>query len=609
MGVVIEPEFGRTIKLKTEMTEGEKEIVLRIVKLFQNTNRNIELYIQPNINGLRPDIICIEKKSYNNPGGIWIIEVKDWNLDNYEIKGDKWFYKGIHQKLSPIKQVNSYRNEIIGVSNELQFEILKNQRSPSQYLVKKAVYFHTNTRINIHEQYTTILFKSFFDSELKEFFCSSKYNKLNENIYENVKQYLGIIESDVERDFFSLNAKQAQILSDFRMGQKRKKIIGPAGSGKTELLAQMIANELMDGKNVLVLTFNITLRRFIHDRVRNSLTKKIEEKNLTILNYHSFIKNQMEEFNIKNNEGLKNFDNINLFDSVKTKKYTSIFIDEFQDYKSNWVTIIEKYFVSQEGSFVVVGDANQNIYNRELSDKKLPRVSIKGRPTELNESQRSVSRITEFAKNFQKEFLFNKYDVPEIEMKQLNIFNDVDTKIWFITNIKLETFFEKLNEFLKLKSIKPNNVSIVSFTRKKLRDYIESYNDCCNRQDGMSARGISDNSRTVSTNAEFRELEENEQNVKKYERTLKSNFKPNYGTTKAITVNSLKGSETDVEVIMLDDLETYCSSKNENFDELLYTAITRAKKYLFFYYDCNNESSIIDEKVLNLIKFLKSNKK
>lgn len=603
MSVSIKPEHDKLSNLKTKMTAGEKHLIARIEEIFKYSNRKIELFFQPNISGLRPDIICIEKSGETSPGGIWIIEVKDWNLNNFQIKNDQWYFDNKYHKRSPIDQVKIYRNEIIKLSNELRLKTLINRKSPANYLVKTAVYFHTDTRININNKYTTILYKDFKASELKALFESSRIDSLSDKTYDNIKQYLGYLESDFERPVFNGDSKQLKVLNEFKSGMKRKKIIGPAGTGKTELLAQMVATELIEGKDVLVLTFNITLIRFLHDRIRNALRKKIEEKKLTIDNYHSFITKQIKIYNIDN---LNDFNNINLFETVKIQnKYDAIFIDEFQDYETEWAVIVEKYFLNENGSFVVFGDANQNIYKRELVEKRLPKVSILGRPNELNVSHRSINVIAELSKKYQQEFLLEKYDMPKIDSEQLSMFDFSEGNIYVKKEKSISVFFEEVNQFLKSKEIKSNEVSIVGYTRRRLRNYIDTYNECCSNQEGMSARRVSDYSRTVCTNEEFILLNENQKDVNDYERTLKRNFKPNHGTTKAITVNSLKGSETEVALVILEDIVNMDLDNNDNLTELLYTTITRAKKYLFFYY---NENITYPNEVVEFIQFISNNK-
>lgn len=324
---------------------------------------------------------------------------------------------------------------------------------------------------------------------------------------------------------------------------------------------------------------------------------------MTIDNYHSFITKQIKIYDIDN---FNDFNNINLFETVKIQnRYDAIFIDEFQGYKSEWGVIVEKYFLNDNGSFVVFGDANQNIYKRELVEKRLPKVSILGRPNELNINHRSINVIAELSKKYQQEFLLEKYDMPRIDSEQLSMFDFSEGNIYVKKEKRISVFFEEVNQFLKSKEIKPNEVSIVGYTRRGLRNYIDTYNECCLNQEGMSARRVGDYSRTVCTNEEFGLLNGNQKDVNDYERTLKRNFKPNHGTTKAITVNSLKGSETEVALVILEDIVNMDLVDNDNLTELLYTTITRAKKYLFFYY---NESVTYPNEVIQFIHFISNNK-
>ena len=46
------------------------------------------------------------------------------------------------------------------------------------------------------------------------------------------------------------------------------------------------------------------------------------------------------------------------------EKYSAILIDEVQDYRTVWLRLIKKYFLADNGEFVVFGDSKQDIYNR-----------------------------------------------------------------------------------------------------------------------------------------------------------------------------------------------------------------------------------------------------
>ncbi|WP_238365514.1 NERD domain-containing protein [Mesobacterium pallidum] len=70
---LVEPPLEEFSNLRQELTQGERMV-------FDFFHRNLspkwEIYVQPHLNGLRPDFVLL------NPDiGIAVFEVKDWNLD------------------------------------------------------------------------------------------------------------------------------------------------------------------------------------------------------------------------------------------------------------------------------------------------------------------------------------------------------------------------------------------------------------------------------------------------------------------------------------------------------------------------------------------------
>lgn len=67
-----------------------------------------------------------------------------------------------------------------------------------------------------------------------------------------------------------------------------QKVRGVAGSGKTRVLARHAVNaHLRTGESVLILTYNITLRNYIHDAI-SEVREDFEWANFYITNYHQF---------------------------------------------------------------------------------------------------------------------------------------------------------------------------------------------------------------------------------------------------------------------------------------------------------------------------------
>ena len=69
---IIEPSWDRLDQLLTPLTDGER----KVIGLFdQDLPAEWEIYVQPHLNGLRPDIVLLHPSV-----GVAVFEVKDWDL-------------------------------------------------------------------------------------------------------------------------------------------------------------------------------------------------------------------------------------------------------------------------------------------------------------------------------------------------------------------------------------------------------------------------------------------------------------------------------------------------------------------------------------------------
>ena len=113
---IVSPPIDQLNNLRQPLTDGE-----RIVFDLFNAHLSIEweIYIQPHLNGLRPDFVLL-----NPQVGIAVFEVKDWNLNamDYSIvkregKSPKLVGKKDGQQFSlqsqnPVEKIYRYKQEI-----------------------------------------------------------------------------------------------------------------------------------------------------------------------------------------------------------------------------------------------------------------------------------------------------------------------------------------------------------------------------------------------------------------------------------------------------------------------------------------------------------------
>src|SRR5690606_26011046 len=100
------PDLELIINGKVKPEPGELHLLQFLIK---NLDNSFEVYFNPYLNGDRPDIVIL-RKGY----GVLIIEVKDYNLQSYELdKRKNWIvsYNGAKIK-SPISQVLKYKENL-----------------------------------------------------------------------------------------------------------------------------------------------------------------------------------------------------------------------------------------------------------------------------------------------------------------------------------------------------------------------------------------------------------------------------------------------------------------------------------------------------------------
>lgn len=522
------PSLDDIRNLTVKPQEGELYLLEFLDRVLDDT---FEVYFNPYMNGDRPDVIIIKEGQ-----GVMIIEVKDWNLDSYELDVRKnWKVKNHKNEFtikSPISQVLKYKENLFDLHIEklLEYKIrdIRNFNT-----VTCAVYFHNASQKKIED----LLVNPFNDDRKYQDFL--KYNidligrdSLNnddfkkilktrplisnkfasfftDDLYKSIRRFISpTIHMKEEGKSMNYSEQQGKIIYDTTRKQIRVK--GVVGSGKTTVLAARAVNLYKRTRGeILILTFNITLRNFIRDKI-NNIREDFPLNNFIILNYHFFIKAELNNIGIsieipdnfekftteKKSEYFEKryFSNIRLFEYLKEldliKKYDVILIDEVQDYKRPWLDIIKNYFLTEGGYYMLLGDVKQNIYMTPTENKDVS-VNISGRGDELKNCLRSDFRIKDLAIEFQKEFYKDKYEIDDFNKNEIDNSNTNPLGLSFTkqgtinyiyltgetntNNNSIKALYTIIHENAINKGINPNDITILSQTIHFLRDFDAFY--------------------------------------------------------------------------------------------------------------------------------------
>lgn len=314
------------------------------------------------------------------------------------------------------------------------------------------------------------------------------------DIYENFKRILSPpVHMKEQAEPYIYDDKQRDIIYSHNLEQR---VRGVFGSGKTTVLAaravQAYKRALVRNTNprILILTFNITLKNFIHDKLMR-VNETFHVENFTIINYHHFINAELNNLNIDvvvpddiPEEHVSDYlernyySNLSLFEEHKKDiaRYDAVFIDEIQDYSRPWMDIVKNFFRDPQGDYVLFGDVKQNIYNKPTSHKDVV-TNVLG-INELKHCYRSDSKVRDLALSFQKNIFGDKYDVDDLsesgtwsfmghEQQKDGIINYMflsnTNSIVALYNIIRENILNKANNNA------PNDITILGYTANLLR--------------------------------------------------------------------------------------------------------------------------------------------
>ena len=622
-------------KLKPAPTEGERAF---LSFLESNLNDEYEIFFQPYLNGDLPDIVLLRKS-----GGALIVEVKDWDLNNYWVDERKRWHVSSNGAVvkSPVDQVLQYKKNLydLHIDNLLELQL---RDYKYWYVVSCAVYFHKADQDDLYrfmvdpveegdwrERYETFLKKNitlFGRDSLNEPFLRSvlhetwierqlrnpnaKYRSkyFTDNLYTSFHRRLKPSWHSLENTrTYSFDKDQSRLVESKPGDQKVK---GIAGSGKTLVLAHRAVNaHVRMEEAVLILTFNISLKNYIHDRI-SAVRQEFGWDNFRIVNYHDFIGSTMNNVGIPFSipDGFDSwsgeardqyfeetyYSNLNLFDGKEDKlqKYGAVFIDEFQDYREEWARLIKKYFLADGGEFVIFADYGQDIYGR--GDGSLEVTPVLGRWNELKKPHRYQNPGLKALNVLYKQAFFADRYEPTSADAELTLFNTADphesVAYYWIDALDLDVVTREIISRIDHFDAHPNDVCVMSMSVETLREIDHRYRAATRER-----------TKTMCETVEFYEKVQSDckgevarwgkgkqpetaakrcvrKKLKAIRKNKKWQFWMNSGTVKLSTIHSLKGWEAHTLFFIVEE-----DMIEESLAELIYAGFTRCTNNLVIF--------------------------
>jgi hypothetical protein len=583
----IYPNWDQIKSLKQEPTEGE----LYLLKyLDNNLPQEWEIFFQPCLNGDRPDIAIL-----NRNVGLMIIEVKDWNPNNYTSE-EVWFYnkkkkkkekgysyfvtdnRGNYKIPSPIAQVERYRENLIGLYlPQIGEQIDVNTKTLSAFRV--GLYLHnmsTKTAkglIKTSPKRCTIFGNDLLKGGSKNIgevvpdFDRQFSLSMKEDWHEKIRFWLIPPYHSLEQGMkITLNPEQRNHATPKEHSHQRLR--GVAGSGKTLVIAQRAASLAAMGKRVLIVTYNITLRHYIRDHVARA-RYGFDWEMIEFNHFHGFCKNYLNENDIKwpDDIGYTSDEFLSLVvpqtvidekkkgKNRKSREYDAILIDEGQDFEKLWYDML-CLFLNNNDELLLVLDEKQNIYSRDNSwTDSMNGTKFRGRWRILKESYRIPYLLLEKVNLFAEQYLPNIGSTPIPNSYQTDFYDP--HYIW--RNLNGTSIVDKVdsafNWLTRKKGIHPQDIIILLPTHQVGWSLVKYFNE-----------------KKIQVNHVF----EDDTNDHQHKRS----FWMGDSRLKMSTFHSFKGWEL-MNVILI--IPPDGSGSEPDLDSLIYTSLTRTRSNLIVF--------------------------
>ncbi|MEK3763449.1 nuclease-related domain-containing DEAD/DEAH box helicase [Solibacillus sp. FSL K6-4121] len=571
------------------LTEGEKYLINMLSKIERFNGWT--LFVQPFINSMHPDFILTHREK-----GVIIIEVKDWHLKppTYLAPAKVLGTNNKYHFSNPVTQVNAYKEMILKYELTNFLSANEHYHKNSFGMISTIVYFHKASRSEglAFCNYPTPNNCYIWDRNVVEDFYH--FNERNDELYppylfypqsnfaKGNGQYLQQLvdelhsllrQSDYVRERrtpIKLTSEQ-QALVSIKIGRPRR-WSGVAGSGKTLIIAEKASEAIKQGLNVLIITFNITLRHYIRDLCSQQFgleNRHLLKSHLTISHFHGFLKTVMNETSCSVQNVYDNIEDYTdtCIDMISKKlaehhpyylKYDCIFIDEGQDFNGPWIMFL-KNFHTNNGELLIMYDKEQSIYEDRgvwITDpNQNTGIGFSGRAGSLNISHRLPESIVHQVQRLSN--VFGNTTNIVAKSTQPDLFTQIE---WidaqpFINRADLCQ--HKVQEILNLKISTIEDITIITMREDTGIEIVNAFKQHTSISHVYDMVGTRDHNRR---------------------RNEKWRFQPGKNKLKICSYHSFKGWESSHIILLLEGLGNE-QQKIEEMKKALFIALTRVKSF------------------------------
>ena len=418
---IFKPSLCDVGQLVTPLNRGEQCVTLALSSLDDGWT----IYVQPRIAHDIPDFIAVHDQY-----GVCAIEVKNWARAGYRQTDDGAIEYGSCESgwsrstEMPRYQAYRYRSTIFD-----QFFALPGDNSKPTEAVRAVVvlpqYANVDAqkllaRPSVTDDELTIKvwggdgLKQSIEKIVKGVGCP---RPRTESI-QRVKRHLAKSEILAELQNPAQLSRDAKDIATNPRNARIRRVRGPAGCGKSFGLAARAASLAAAGRQVLVLSFNVTLSNYLRTLVNARCQEYGANSTLvTVTSFHGLCHRIVDDAQRAGVE-LTCPPHRDEFDALVIKaeqalseesmpRFDAVLIDEGQDFTLEWWNLLRHHVVRSDGEMLLVADPTQDVYEKQswTDNERMLGAGFSGPWTELKGSYRMPGDIVPIANAFAQRYL------------------------------------------------------------------------------------------------------------------------------------------------------------------------------------------------------------
>jgi hypothetical protein len=373
----------------------------------------------------QPDFVVVHPQK-----GVWVIEVKDWNPSLYRpvshaggrlievFDGVRWV-----PRPSPKAQVVAYEQTF----RERFFVDFSGAWLPHEGLrvLLALPRFSRDEAAQLLGAFPLVPGEEL--AHLARQLSDARDAELEPEKVDELLRWLDEPENVSDQRLPLVLSAQGQEVARNRRGVQFRRVRGPAGSGKSLALASRAIDIASQRKEVLMVTFNITLCHYLHDLCSRSARqgKVTRWRNaVSFIHFHGMLHELLaQRGDLPNGDDWASWAISVLSDAYSQPRhdlptYDAILVDEGQDFESEWWMFLRRHVLRPGGEMLLVADRTQNLFNRsDWAESGTAGGGFSGPWTELKGTYRMPVDLVPIVREFAETYLPEQgRDLPSIEL-------------------------------------------------------------------------------------------------------------------------------------------------------------------------------------------------